>query len=271
MIAAMEKVAKQAEHLRGKLILTAVMGEEAGGIGSLFLVNQGIHADGAVVGEPTQLEVAIAHKGTYMRRLRFIGRAAHSGSYNLGINAVNHAAYFCVEYEKLNQVLSESPNALLGPGSAAVTIFHGGTRQNTIPGSAEVIIDRRLIPGETHADADRELERVIELVKQTIPELALESIEVIVATIPSQTDPEAFIVETALIASDHVTGITKTARGFNAGCDMSKLVTIAGIPTVIIGPGSLSQAHAPDEFVEISQVEEAVLIYEQIALRFLGR
>jgi acetylornithine deacetylase/succinyl-diaminopimelate desuccinylase-like protein len=176
-----------------------------------------------------------------------------------------------VEYEKLNQVLSESPNALLGPGSAAVTIFHGGTRQNTIPGSAEVIIDRRLIPGETHADADRELERVIELVKQTIPELALESIEVIVATIPSQTDPEAFIVETALIASDHVTGITKTARGFNAGCDMSKLVTIAGIPTVIIGPGSLSQAHAPDEFVEISQVEEAVLIYEQIALRFLGR
>lgn len=269
MLAAMEKLANDRAGLRGKLVLTAVMGEEAGGIGSLHLVRQGIRADGAVVGEPTQLRVAIAHKGTYMRRLRFRGRAAHSGRPYLGINAIVHAARFIVEYEKLNERLARSPHPLLGPASAAVTIIRGGTRQNTIPDQAEIIIDRRLIPGETHQDADRELEAILAELKTSVPELKLDPVEVVVATIPSGTDASERIVRTALEAVAGVTGEPQQPQGFPAGCDMSKLVTIAGVPTVIVGPGSLTEAHAPDEFVEIAQVERAVLIYEQIARRFL--
>lgn len=269
MLAAMERLALRSEGLRGKLILTAVMGEEAGGIGSLHLVKQGIRADGAIVGEPTQLEAAIAHKGTYMRKIRFRGRAAHSGSPHLGINAIVHASRFCMEYERLNKKLLQFPHPELGPANAAVTILHGGTRQNTIPENAELIADRRLIPGETHQDADRELEEILSTLKADIPELHVDPIEVIVATVPSQTDRAERIVTSALQALEHVTGSPKRAQGFSAGCDMSKLVTIAGIPTVILGPGSLAQAHAPDEFVEIAQVEQAVDVYEQIARLFL--
>ncbi|WP_165452520.1 M20 family metallopeptidase [Paenibacillus thalictri] len=270
MLSAMEQVAAQPQGLQGKLVLTAVMGEEAGGIGSLHLVQQGLKADGAVVGEPTGLDVCIAHKGTYMRKLRFNGRAAHSGRPELGVNAIIHAAKFLIEYEKLNDRLAQHAHPQLGPASAAVTIIKGGTRQNTIPNQAEMIIDRRLIPGQTHADADRELEDILSGLRERIPELSLDPIEIVVATIPSQTDAAETIVGTALEAAGHVRGVAQQPQGFRAGCDMSKLVTIAGIPTVVLGPGSLDQAHAPDEFVEAAQVEQAVLIYERIARQFLS-
>lgn len=271
MLAAMERIAAAVDGLGGTLVLTAVMGEEAGGIGSLHLVRQGIAADGAVVGEPTGLAVASAHKGTYMRRLRFRGRAAHSGRPELGINAIVHASRFILEYEKLNERLAREPHPLLGPASAAVTIISGGTRQNTIPNKAEMIIDRRLIPGETHAKADAELEEILTRLKRDVPDLALDPIEQVVGTIPSETRSAERIVGTALEAVSHVTGRAQEPQGFRAGCDMSKLVTIAGIPTVIIGPGHLDQAHAPDEFVEIAQLEQAVRIYERIARQFLRR
>lgn len=271
MITAMERLAENPAGLSGKLILTAVMGEEAGGIGSLHLVKAGIQADGAVVGEPTQLGVCLAHKGTYMRKLCFHGRSAHSGRPSRGINSIVHASHFVLEYEKLNARLSQKPHPQLGPASAAVTIIHGGTRQNTIPERTELIIDRRLIPGETHAQADDELTAVLMEVSRQIAELNIDPAEVIVATVPSETDAAESIVEAGQKAVEAVTGIEQQPQGFPAGCDMSKLVTIAGIPTIILGPGSLDQAHAPDEFVEIKQVEDAVLIYEQIARRFLNK
>ncbi|WHY85975.1 M20 family metallopeptidase [Neobacillus novalis] len=271
MITAMEHLARNKNGLQGKMILAAVMGEEAGGIGSLHLVEQGIEADGAVVGEPTQLGVCTAHKGTYMRRLRFRGRAAHSGSPHLGVNSILHTAYFTVEYEKLKNQLVKCPHPLLGPPSAEVTIIQGGTRQNTIPGNTEIIIDRRLLPGETHAKADEELEMVLANTKDKVSSLHVEEIEVVVATVPSETNQSEAIVKEALAAVKNVTGNAQQPKGFPAGCDMSKLVTIAGIPTVVVGPGSLDQAHVPDEFVEITQVEQAVVIYEQIARKFLRR
>jgi acetylornithine deacetylase/succinyl-diaminopimelate desuccinylase family protein len=269
MAYAMEKLAKKHTGIKGKIVLTAVMGEEAGGIGSLYLVKHGLKADGAVVGEPTQLEVAVAHKGTYIRKVCFKGRAAHSGSPHLGINAIIHASNFCVEYDRINFQLKEHPNIFLGPANASVTIINGGTRQNTIPENAEVVIDRRLIPGETSEDADRELDIVIANLKKKIPDLNIESVEVLVSTIPSQTQPQEKIVKIALEATKIVIGEERVPVGFSAGCDMSKLVTMAGIPTVILGPGSLKQAHSPDEFVEIAQVKQAALIYEQIQRSFL--
>jgi acetylornithine deacetylase/succinyl-diaminopimelate desuccinylase family protein len=270
MMCAMERLARDPGGVRGRLVLTAVMGEEAGGIGSLHLVRQGLRADGAVVGEPTQLTAAIAHKGTYMRRIRFRGRAAHSGRPELGINAISHAARFVLEVDRLNARLQQAKHPLLGAASTAVTVMQGGTRQNTIPNAAELILDRRLIPGQTHADADAELAALFAAVRETAPDLDVESVETIVATIPSETPADARIVAAALQAIRDVRGAPAEPVGFRAGCDMSKLVTIAGIPTVILGPGSLEQAHAPDEYVEIAQLEQAVSIYERLARLFLG-
>lgn len=269
MLQAIEHVVKQPEGLCGKLILTAVMGEEAGGLGSLYLAEQGFEADGAVVGEPTELHLCTVHKGTYMRRLTFHGVAVHSARSRCGVNAIEHAAAFCVLYRQLQSDLEAFPHPILGPADASVTLISGGTRQNTIPESCSILIDRRLIPGETHAKADAELEALLNKLRQTYPGLAVD-VEVVVATVPSETPAESPIVQHVISAAERSVGLKLEPEGFCGGCDMSKLVNISHIPTVILGPGSMQNAHSPDEFVEKAQVLSACKIYEQLIRDFLA-
>lgn len=270
MLCAMERLAKQPVGLTGRIILTAVMGEEAGGVGSLYLVQQGFHADGAVVGEPTGNQVLCAHKGTFMRRVTLRGKGAHSGRPELGVNAISAGATLVALWDELHARLLSRPHPLVGPASAAVTLIDGGTRQNTIPDRCSLLLDRRLIPGETHDQARAELAAVLATLAERHPSVEIESVEEVVATVPSETDVEASIVTAALSARTTVTNDESRPGGFSAGCDMSKLVLHAGIPTVICGPGNLSEAHAPDEFVQVQALYEAEEIYLRTALRFLA-
>lgn len=269
MLQAMENVARAPQGLRGRFVFTAVMGEEAGGLGSLYLCNAGLQADGAIVGEPTQLQLCTVHKGTYMRRITFHGRAVHSARSRMGCNAIDHAAAFCRLYRQLQERLEASPHPILGPADASVTLISGGTRQNTIPESCSVLIDRRLIPGETHGKADRELAEMLEELRCEIPQVKAE-VEVVVSTVPSETNSSSEIVRCALDAIRARTGKPAVPTGFCGGCDMSKLVNISGIPTAIFGPGSMENAHSPDEFIDIGELGQAADIYESIIRGFLG-
>ena len=269
MLATMERLAARPDGLAGELVLTAVVGEEAGGLGSLRLVRDGLAADAAVVGEPTGLRVARAHKGTYMKRLRFTGTAAHSASPWLGRNAVADAAAFVAASEQETRRLAEHPHPALGPATMTVTTIAGGTFQNTVPAEAVLTVDRRLIPGETHADCDRQLTDLLGRLAAERPGLSASPPEVIVATVPSETAAEQRIVHSALVAVSRVGRPMADAGGFNAGCDMSKLVG-AGVPTVICGPGNLAQAHGPDEYVDVQEVIDAVSVYEFIARDMLS-
>jgi len=270
MLAAIEALSNE-RGISGKLVLTAVMGEEAGGLGSLHLAEKGFRADGAVVGEPTSLKICTAHKGTYMRRLHFRGRAFHSASSRKGINAISHAAGFVRLYNELSDKLLKNPHPELGPADASVTLISGGTRQNTIPESCQVLIDRRLLPGETKEMADIELESIIETLKHQVSDVDIECIEVVVSTVPSETNHNEGIVKAALESLGEINGRAEIPHGFNAGCDMSKLNLLCGIPTIIFGPGDLSNAHAPDEFVNIVELETAALFYEKLACKFLSK
>jgi acetylornithine deacetylase/succinyl-diaminopimelate desuccinylase family protein len=267
MLAAMERLATDPRGLTGSLVLTAVVGEEAGGLGSRHLVRDGLAAEAAVVGEPTGLSIARAHKGTYMHRLRFTGRAAHSASPWLGRNAVADAAAFVAACEEETVRLAGAPHPAVGPATMTVTTITGGTFQNTVPAEAVLTVDRRLVPGETHAVADEQRARLLADLQRARPGLDVTE-EQLVATVPSETAPDDPIVRAGLAAVASVGRGQPEASGFNAGCDMSKLVG-AGIPTIICGPGSLAQAHGPDEFVPMAEVVEAVAIYEHVARSML--
>jgi acetylornithine deacetylase/succinyl-diaminopimelate desuccinylase-like protein len=145
-----------------------------------------------------------------------------------------------------------------------VTTIAGGTFQNTVPAEAVLTVDRRLVPGETHEQCDRELATILAELVAARPGLTVGGNEVIVATVPSETAQEQPIVDSALRAVAGTGRPAGSAGGFNAGCDMSKLVGV-GIPTVICGPGNLAQAHGPDEFVDVQEVVDAVSIYEFVA------
>lgn len=269
MLAAMERLAVDPAGMSGELLLTAVVGEEAGGLGSLRLVRDGLDADAAVVGEPTGLQVARAHKGTYMHRVRFGGQAAHSASPWLGHNAIADAAAFVLACEAETARLAEHPHPALGAATLTATLISGGTFQNTVPDEAVVTVDRRLIPGETHGDCDDQLRQVLLALASRQPGLRVDQPERLVATVPSETAEDATIVQVALAAIAAAGRPMPTAGGFNAGCDMSKLVG-AGIPTVICGPGNLAQAHGPNEYVAAEEIVDAVGIYQQIARTMLG-
>jgi acetylornithine deacetylase/succinyl-diaminopimelate desuccinylase family protein len=271
MLKAVQRIVDRPEGVKGKLLLTTVMGEESGGIGALHMVRKGICADGVVVGEPTELEICTAHKGTYIRKFTFQGKAVHSASSQLGVNAIHHAVRFANLYSEIAVALARHPHPILGSANASVTLISGGTRQNTIPESCFVVCDRRLIPGEESQQADREVAAIFAKLKQDIPEINCVKTEILAATVPSQTASSEAIVQAGLKAVSEVKQCQSTPQGFNAGCDMSKFVTIAHIPTVICGPGSLKQAHAPDEFVTIEQLQQAVDVYEKTIREFLSQ
>jgi acetylornithine deacetylase/succinyl-diaminopimelate desuccinylase family protein len=264
MLACMQRLAEDPQDLAGEVVLTAVVAEEAGGLGSKHLAAQGMTADAAVVGEPTGLRIAHAHKGTYMKRLTFTGRAAHSASPWLGRNAVADAAAFVAATERQTERLALRPHPTLGAGTMTVTILQGGTLQNTVPASAQLLVDRRLVPGETHQQCDAELADLLVGLAADRPGLQVSDPEVVVATVPSETPTSHPLVASALRAVASAGRPQPEAIGFNAGCDMSKLVG-AGIPTVICGPGELAQAHGPDEYVEVQQVRDAVEVYCALA------
>ncbi len=92
----------------------------------------------------------------------------------------------------------------------------------------------------------------------------------VVATIPSETNASERIVVIACQAANKIMNRPIAPQAFNAGCDMSKLVTMAKIPTVIVGPGSLAQAHSPSEFVDLTELQAAERVYELAARRFLS-
>ncbi|MCL4514258.1 MAG: M20 family metallopeptidase [Firmicutes bacterium] len=264
---ACRRLAANPEGLHGKIVFAGVMGEESGGEGTLSLVRQGsVHADGAVVGEPTGLEVAVANKGTFIRRIVFKGRSAHSGEAHLGENAVIPAAGFVLAAERANAVLRQKSNRYVGSASLTVTLINGGNLQNTVPDRCSVTFDRRLIPGETHDSAREELQS---LLGQEGLSRHVESLEELVASFPCESPAESAVVTASLGAAREAWNPDARLRGFSAGSDMSKLVLLGKIPSVILGPGKLAQAHIPDEFVEMREVEAAVKVYELLARRFL--
>lgn len=276
MIAAVARLLSRRADLRGELIFTGVMGEEtsgarSGGLGSAHLVRQGIKADAAIVGEPTELQVMITHKGNYRPKILIKGITAHSSSPEKGVNAITLAADFVKAVDSFGQALKSRPHPLAGPPTLSVTMISGGLKINTIPGYVELVLDRRLVPGEDFDMARREIEGLLRQVAAANGKFSFELMGVQSSAVPAETPESAEIVKVALAAAAEILGRPQKAAGFPGGCDMRHLVNTAGIPTVILGPGSLAQAHAPDEYVEIRQLIGATEIYQRTALKMLTR
>ena len=269
MVAAFEAVVRCGHSLGGTLILTAVACEETRGKGTRNIVEQNLRAEVAVVGEPTGLAVHIAHKGLVRFRISAVGRAAHASRPTEGINAISALAVLVTDLDELARDIGGQTDPLLGHASLVVTRIEGGEADNVVPETCTVGVDRRLLPGETVAEATDQIERIARGMKDRFPGIDLD----VVATHSlnaAQTDPEHGIVDHAVRCRQDVTGESSPPVGFPACCDMVYL-SEAGIPTIILGPGDLAQAHVVDEHVSLAQVFQAAKIYAGIAVSWLNR
>ena len=254
----------------GEVILAFVVDEEVGGMGTKALVEGGIEADAAIIGEPTRLQVAIAEYGAVGYSLTVSGESGHSGRPDLAINAIDGLRRVLDQVKLLDNDVRINEHDLFTPGSTiSITEIEGGLAHNVVPDKATATLDWRTLP-----DPDRGPEFFDEQLAEAIEDVSLDGDPVDVEyereffSSGSAVDPDAEIVEVTLAAAREA-GIDADRTGFNAVSD-ARFLTQAGIPTVLFGPGSVEEdAHTVEESVSIGELQKTVETYRGILDRFL--
>lgn len=261
MLVAIQRVLADPAGLNGRVIMTAVVDEEDSSRGARKMIET-LAGDFGIVGEPTNCRIASCHKGSVRPVIAVEGQAAHASLPQLGVNAIEGASVLIMAMRRLITGLSEIRHPLLGSPTAAITKITGGTKENIVPDYCELVIDRRMVPGETEEQAVAAFTGLCEEVNRQMPGIRA-YIKRLKPTTggPSEVLPDSEYVRAALAVSNRITGQASQPFGLTCGCDMTHLMAI-GIPTVVVGPGSLEQAHQADEFVEVRQLAQAAQIYE---------
>ena len=252
----------------GKLILFFNVDEERENLGMRHFLKGNVTADYAIISEPTDLNICIAHKGVARYRLRTKGTPMHAAKVKEGDdNAITNMSFYIKALDKLNKELNKKNDPLLGNASLVVSQIKGGTAINIVPGHCEIEIDRRLLGGETKEEARAEIENALNnFVKDNNVDFELENYLFLPATNISRNH---VLVERLEEVVDELCENQSSVATFDATCEAPFLSVYKGIPTVICGPGSIDQAHVVDEFVEVQQVIEASKIFTGLALKIL--
>jgi len=261
MLTALKQAAGHGQPRCG-CVFAATVDEEHQFRGVQKLLEEGLPlpVEGAVVGEPTQLQVICAHKGGVRLRITTFGKAVHSSEPDQGDNAIYHAAQLVQALEGHARALRQRPpHPLLGTPTLSVTIIRGGTAINVVPDRCAVEVDRRVVPGEEPEQVVAELKQVVEAC--VARRFAYEIQQLLVGG-GMQTSQDAWIVGRCLKAVEAVRGSAEV-RGVPFGSNASQFAA-AGIPAVVLGPGDIAQAHTPTEFVEATQVEQAAEVYLRV-------
>jgi acetylornithine deacetylase len=133
---------------------------------------------------------------------------------------------------------------------------------NVVPDRCTVEIDRRTVPGEDAAGVLAEIDAALDAVRARVPGLTVERETPFVADWPLDTAAEAAVVRAAGAAC-RAAGLPEAPVGVPYGSDASKLQALGGVPSIVFGPGSIAQAHTPDEFVPIADLARAAQVYAQ--------
>jgi acetylornithine deacetylase len=269
MLCALKLLQAHAAGKHASVILAATVDEELGVRGVYALVESGTRADAAIVGEPTGLMPAIAHKGVVRWRTRTTGRAAHASRPDEGNNAI----YQMVEVirtlrAELEPRLAARVHPLFGSPTLTVSMIRGGLQANTVPPECVIEIDRRTIPGEKHEQVLAEVDAVLDEIRQRDPTFKIEREAPMFVDWALETSPDSAIARAAMDACRAIRGAGELGA-VPYGSDASKLSALAHIPSVVLGPGDIAQAHTADEWVPIAEVVQAAEIYAQIAVEFV--
>ena len=267
MLAALEILVKSETVRRQNLIVGFTVDEEHTFLGVQklaadldgFLPRGWSRPSVAVVAEPTGLDLVVSHKGVVRWKIGLVGRACHSSMPCDGVNAIYGASYIVLALERLaNELLFGPKDPVLGPATLSVGMIRGGSAPNIVPDSCEIIVDRRLIPGETPEEATRQLRNALELSLPKQEGLNLRIEEPWLKCPPLPNSVPIKVLE-SMVAAAHSHAQNSIVRSVSFGTDASTLCQ-AGIPSFVFGPGSIDQAHTKDEWIAIDQLNQSVAI-----------
>ena len=250
--------------LAGDVIVAAVADEEVESIGVQDVLRS-VTADAAVVTEPTELEVVVAHKGFVWSEIGVAGRAAHGSLPALGVDAIVKTGPILVALGALDAELGSRTHDLLGRGSVHASLIEGGRELSSYPDRCILKIERRTIPGETVQDVELELDELLDRCRGADAELVAERRTLLVRE-PLEVDAGHAIVGAVRAAAAAVTGSEPPIAGVSYWAD-SGLIAAAGIPAVLFGPGG-EGAHAVEERVSLRDTEVVAGTLVAVATRF---
>jgi len=281
-VAAMAAALVALDDVLGELgeaaVLAAVVDEEMESLGAEALIRSGISAGTAVVGEPTGNRVALGHRGLEWLAVHFRGRAAHGGTPERGVNAIAAAARFItLVEERLTPVFAARRHPLLGSPTLNFGTIEGGDQPSTVAASCRLALDRRSVPGETFAAISAELRALLDEIERERPGLTatLGRVEGGMATLEHRallTAEDHPLARAAFAARRFVLGAREDEApvAFPAWTDGALLAAFGGVPTIVLGPGDLADAHSPRESIAVAEIDAAARIYAALALELVG-
>ena len=243
--------------LRGDLIVTAVADEEVASLGTSAVVRR-LRADAAIVTEPTELCLCLAHKGFVWLEVATSGVAAHGSRPDLGVDAITKMGPVLVGLEDLAARLGTgTPHPLLGHGSVHASLIEGGRELSTYPDRCVLKVERRTLPGERPESVRSEVQAIS-------PESS--DVRVLLARDPSEVASTHPIVQVVRDAATERLEKAPLEVGVSYWMDAAILAG-AGIPTVTLGPVGQG-AHAAVEWVDLDSVLACAEIYVSAARSF---
>ncbi len=265
MIAAAKAVVDSHIELGGDLLVAAVADEEFASIGTEDLVKR-VSADGAIVTEPSDLNIALAHRGFIWYEVETLGRAAHGSRYQEGIDANMHMGRFLALLDQLEQELrARSGHRWVGPPSLHAARIQGGSEISMYAAHCLLEVERRTVPGESEPQATAELQALLDRLAAQDPTFQA-TLKPIFVRDPFEVVSHSSIVKSLATGVQQGTGREPTYIGQSFWTDAAILAE-AGMDTVLIGPtgGGL---HSKEEWVNLQSVVDLAAILVATAVDY---
>lgn len=262
-IGAARMLADAGVSLRGDFIVAAVADEEYGSLGTTDLLTR-VRTDAAIVTEPTNLAVCLAHKGYIWIDVETYGKAAHGSRFTEGVDAVMRMGRFLAGLERLEVALRTGPaHPLVGPPSLHAATIGGGSGPSTYAAQCRLQVERRTVPGETVDAALAEIRGIADRLVASDPSFSA-TVRTLFAREPFEVAPDAHIVRVLAGEAAAVLGRAPAFVGDTPWMDAA-LLADAGIETVVMGPIGAGE-HSAEEWVDVDSVVQMAEILARTAV-----
>jgi acetylornithine deacetylase/succinyl-diaminopimelate desuccinylase-like protein len=233
-------------HSQIELIFAGLMGEEAGSVGAHHYAKSCPAFDLVIAGEPTGMHMVHAHKGVAWFEISAAGRACHASMPGKGVNAITRLADALGSLEKeLRTLYRQHRHPLLGSPTYNLGLIQGGSKPNIVPDHASAQVDLRLTPSLTLPDAETHVRRILKGSGSGLKCRSLGGFQ------PLLTPRGTPILKKVLPAT--------TGFAIAPWCCDAAVFASKGLPSIAMGPGSISQAHTADEWIALEDLEDGTL------------
>ncbi|MGP4061119.1 peptidase [Halobacillus sp. H74] len=273
---AIEAIQGAGIKLKGDVIFQSVVEEESGGSGTLAAIERGYRADAALIPEPTNMRIFPKQQGSMWFKVHVYGKSAHGGTRYEGVSAIQKAGIVhevILDLERERNEPLDSPLYQGNPIPVPINIgkIEGGNWPSSVPDQVTMEGRMGVAPGESINDAKREFEaRVAKLYEADVwfAEAPVEVEWFGARWLPGEIDDDHPFLKTLKESYQSQVGEQPVIKASPWGTDGGLLTALAGIPTVVFGPGETNMAHFPNEYIELERIFETASIIAETVLEW---